>query len=361
MSKSVFLPAYTIGADAYAKVPEICSKFGKTVVFIGGKTALEKAAGLVKEAIKGSGLEVLDTIWYGGEATYENVEELKKNPVIQKADMVFGFGGGKALDTCKMLTNDLGKPLFNFPTIASTCASVTSVCVVYYPTHEMKELCWRYAPAEHSFINSQVIADAPVKYLWAGIGDTLAKGYEPEFSARGKELDHSNQMGVTLSVLCQEPLVKYGTKGLEDCKKHVVSSDLEEVILTIIVTTGVVSYYVINDYNSCIAHAIFYGFTTIPEIDETHLHGEIVSYGVLVSLMVDNRKDEINKLLPFYKSIDLPVTYKAFDATPEQIETKVLPKAASVNDIKVAAFPVDINVLRKGINDYEAYVASVKL
>ncbi|MDR3259768.1 MAG: iron-containing alcohol dehydrogenase family protein [Fusobacteriaceae bacterium] len=357
MSNSVFLPNYTIGADAYQKVVEICEKYGEKVVFVGGKTALSKASDLVREAIKGSKLEVIDELWYGGEASYENVEKLKATKSIQDADMVFAFGGGKAIDTCKCLTKQINKPFFTFPTISSTCASVTTVCAIYHDDGVFNELCWRYAPAEHAFINSKVIAEAPDKYLWAGIGDTMAKGYEPEFSARGKELNHLNTIGVTLSTQCQEPLVKYGTKALESCKNDQVSNELEETILAIIVTTGLVSNAVINDYNSSIAHAICYGCSTVHNVEKNHLHGELVSYGVLVLLMIDNRKEEISKLLKFYKSIDLPTTYNKFEITPDELENKILKKASEVPDIDIAAFHIDKDVLRKGVKDLEEYVA----
>ena len=55
-TKSMFLASYSIGEDPYDKVVEICSKYGKKIVFICGKTALSKAADLVKHAIKGLSL-----------------------------------------------------------------------------------------------------------------------------------------------------------------------------------------------------------------------------------------------------------------------------------------------------------------
>ena len=40
-------------------------------------------------------------------------------------------------------------------------------------------------------------------------------------------------------------------------------------------------------YNGGIAHALFYGLTKRKHIEKGHLHGEVVSYGTLVNLMVD--------------------------------------------------------------------------
>ncbi len=123
-NRSVFLPNYSIGDSAYDEIIKVCSNYGKKVVFIGGKTALEKASHLVKNLMEGSELEVVDTLWYGGEAAYANVEKLKEMKAVHEADIIFAFGGGKAIDTCKVLTGDLNKPLFVFPTISSTCAAL---------------------------------------------------------------------------------------------------------------------------------------------------------------------------------------------------------------------------------------------
>lgn len=353
--KNIFLPSYSIGEDVYSQISKIALPYGKKVVFIGGKTALEKAAEKVKKEIKNSELEILDILWYGGEATYENAEALKNNKNVQEADIIFSFGGGKALDTCKILTGELNKTLFSFPTIASTCAAVTSVCAVYNLDGSFREVYWRNKPAEHTFINTKIIAEAPEKYLWAGIGDTLAKAYEPEFSARGKELDYYTALGLKMTSLCSEPLVKYGDNALNDCKQNTISKNLEEVILSIIVNTGLVSNHVIIDYNSCVAHAVCYGFTTIERVEHNHLHGELVSYGVLVQLMLDKKYEEIDKLLSFYKKINLPTSYTCFGVKFDELDG-VVSKAISVNDVKVAAIEINFDNLKQAIIDLEKYI-----
>lgn len=353
---NVFLPSYSVGTDVYQEAAEICKDYGNKAVCIGGHRALAKACHLLKDALKGSTIEILDTLWYGGEAAYENVEMLKQNAAVQAADMIFAFGGGKALDTCKVLSDQMNKKLFNFPTIAGTCAAVTSVCAMYEPNGVFKNLYHRDWPAHHTFINTQVIAEAPDVYLWAGIGDTLAKGYEPEFSSRGRELDHANNVGVTLSVLCGDPLVRYGAAALADCQANRNSKALEETVLAIIVSTGLVSNYVINDYNSVVAHAMCYGFTTLKKVEEKHLHGEIVSYGLLVQLMLDDKLDELQKLLPFYQSVKLPTRLADLDCTMADLDG-VLKRASQVPDVNVSAIKVTEENLRQAIEKLEDFIA----
>lgn len=49
---SLVLPAYTIGSHAYDSIGKITKHFGKKVVIIGGKTALEKAKQPLLDALK---------------------------------------------------------------------------------------------------------------------------------------------------------------------------------------------------------------------------------------------------------------------------------------------------------------------
>ena len=98
------------------------------VVLIGGKTALSKAQDAILEAVKGH-LDVTGVLWYGGNATYENVDKLMNTKEVQDADMVFAVGGGRAVDCCKTMADKMGKPVFTFPTIASNCAACTAICV----------------------------------------------------------------------------------------------------------------------------------------------------------------------------------------------------------------------------------------
>lgn len=177
------IPGYTIGTDAYDDIVNICAQYGKKTAIIGGKQALAAARDKILRAIDGSSIESLGCFWYGGECSYENVDMLE--PQVREADMLFAIGGGKAIDTCKVLAHRTGRPFFTFPTIASTCASCTSLGIVYNPDGSLRDYSFSKVPPSHIFIDTQIIADAPDRYLWAGMGDTMAKCYECTISSRG--------------------------------------------------------------------------------------------------------------------------------------------------------------------------------
>ena len=62
MSFTFNFPSYTVGQDAYNYIEEVCLKYGKKAVIIGGKTALSKAKPYLENSLKDSKIEVVDYI-----------------------------------------------------------------------------------------------------------------------------------------------------------------------------------------------------------------------------------------------------------------------------------------------------------
>ena len=340
---SEFLPSYSVGVDCYKSIPEIVKPYGKKAVVVGGKTAMEKSKEALLEGIKGSDIEIIDFVWYGGDSNYENVEKVKNNPSVQKADMVFGIGGGRAVDTAKTYCALYNKPLFAFPTIASNCASCTSLSVMYNPDGTFKEYSYHKAPAIHTFINTKIIAESPEKLMWAGIGDALSKEYEVVFACRGKNMIHTPLLGKAIATASTEPLINFGKKALEDCKNNVPTEAIEQVALDIIITAGLVSNFTVHEnnpdpaedyyYNSSLAHCVYYGASLFPQCERQHLHGEIVSFGVLCLLTYDEQLEERQRIFEFNHSIGLPCTLGEIALTTEDVPA-IAHKAASVVEWK---------------------------
>ena len=350
--QETLFPGYTIGEDAYQNIPAVCAPFGKTAAIIGGKPALAAAEEKIRRAVEGSGIEVTGTYWYGGEASVENIAMLE--PQVKEADMLFAVGGGKAIDTVKVLAHMTHRPFFTFPTIASTCASCTSLGILYHPDGSLREYSFSKIPPNHIFIDPQIIADAPVKYLWAGMGDTMAKHFECTTSSRGDVPSHSDAMGIALSSMCAEPILRWGQKAMEDCKAHQVTYELTEIILSIIVSTGLVSNFVQVDYTTGLAHAIYNGFTILPSTEEHHhLHGEVVSYGILAMLTIDKKYEERDKVLAFNRSIGLPTRLSDIHAKPEDLPA-VAEKALQGIDVRKWPYAVTAEMIVDGIQELEA-------
>ena len=309
-NRNIYYCNYSIGENAYTEVADVCKVYGRRILLIGGEKGLKAGKDRLLTCLTDSDspLEIIDTVLFGSDCTYANIERIAELARELKADMIFGMGGGKALDTAKGVAARAELPVFTFPTIAATCAATTALSVVYKEDGNFDSFYFYDRPAYHSFIDLTVIANAPDRYLQAGMGDTIGKFFECHFSARGDKLEHSSALGREISNMCYEPLLEYGEQALIDCKNNMVSVALEQAVLANIVSTGLVSLLVIDDYNCAIAHSVYYGLVLLPEFEEKWLHGNVVAYGVLVQLAVDNDLNEAKKLKEFLKRLDIPTT-----------------------------------------------------
>ena len=357
MSYDVSLPGYTVGEDAYKHVDRICSPYGKKAVVIGGKKAMAALSEKLNCAMQDSFVRIIDYVWYGGEASYENVEMLTKNSAVTEADMIFAAGGGKATDTVKTLAFMIHKPVFTFPTIASNCSACTSVSIMYRDDGVFLKPHFFEKPPVHAFIDTEIIAASPVKYMWAGIGDTYAKYFESEISSRDEEVTHYVALGVNTARMCYEPMMKYGLLALSDMENKKATKAFEQVLLSIIVTTAIASILLTNDkiidYNTGLAHAIFYALTSYEEIEKNHLHGEVVSFGILVLLLVDNNEKDFDRVYEFNKKAGLPLKLKDIGIDSDDIG-KVAKMAAQMKDIDHnPPYRITEDMIEKALNKLE--------
>lgn len=354
-SYSVYFTNYSIGTDAYEQIPEVCRPFGKRILLIGGKKGMDAGRNILKQAIAKSELEIVEEVLFGGDCTYAEIEKWAKFASSCKADMIFGMGGGKALDTAKGAAEKAKLPVFTFPTIAATCAAATALSVVYKTDGNFDSFYFFKRPPRHSFIHLQIIADAPAKYLRAGMGDTIGKHFECHFAARGDKLSHSSALGREISNLCYEPLLENGVQALKDCEEGRATYELEQAVLANIISTGLVSLTVLDDYNCAIAHSVYYGLVLLPGFEENYLHGDVVAYGVLVQLAVDGQKDEMITLKHFLTELGIRTTLKQMNVTLDQKYLKdVLKETVIGPDMEHIPYPVTEEMIFEAMKEVES-------
>lgn len=122
--------------------------------------------------------------------------------------------------------------------------------------------------------------------------------------------------------MCRDPLLAYGPRALADHKQGLCTHDVEQVVLAIVVTTGIASIFLTKDftpdYNSGLAHTVFYAMTAYPVIEQRHLHGEVVGFGVLLALLVDHQEEEFEKIYQLNRGVGLPVSLEQIEITDAQ-------------------------------------------
>ena len=351
--EQLFLPRYTLGERALDELETMVRPYGNRLALIHGEKAYKACRHLLDEAVKG--FEITANLDYGKEASWPVIDALLADEGVRKADVLIGAGGGKCLDVVKVVGHKLHKPVFTVATIASTCAAVTKISIIHNPDGSFREIVKLEQPPVHCFIISGVIAASPEKYFWAGMGDAMAKHVECCFSAKNDELDFLSEYGRTISSLCYEPMLKQGREAFEDVKKQKLSSEVEQIISAIIVATGSVSLAVHPNYNGAVAHALYYGMTVRPWMEQKHLHGEIVSYGTLVNLAMDKQYDELKRVYDFNVSIGLPTKLKDLGLDREDPLDDILSATVVNQELTHVPYPITKELVREAIDYLEDY------
>lgn len=359
--KNLFLPNYSIGIDAYKNIEEICINYGKKAVIIGGEKSISVSKdGIIKNV---KNIKINGILHYGGVASYENVDILKNKNEVKDADMIFAVGGGKSLDTSKTLADLINKPIFTFPTLASNCASVTSLSVMYNADGSFKDLFYQKKPPIHTFIDSNIILNSPERYFIAGIGDAASKQYETEFSIRNENLDYNNFLGYQIIKNCSNDIMEFAVQSLNDFRDKKSNEILNRIILHIIYTTGLTSVTMKDDYHISLAHAMYNGLTKIKSISEKLFHGEMVAYGILLLLTLDNKNEDRNKVFNLSKSLGLPTSLKDIGIINDKEDISLnnenlnsaLEGAIAAKDLNISPYKIDKEMILKAMIDLENY------
>ena len=324
MFESFSFTSYTVDTEIWEHLKKECQGYEKILVITG-----EKSLASVQEKLFDTlGEKNYSVEKYNGECSYENVDTILKNTMDKRFDLVLGIGGGKAIDTAKIAAYKLGIDIFSIPTIASTCSAASALSVVYNNDGSFKEFFNFPAPPKKTFIDLETIKTAPEKYIWAGMGDTLAKYYEVRtkyeyVSQREGHMSYPNSLGKEISHLCSSVILENGVAAYFGKN---IDESFKKVVLAIIINTGMVSNLVDEFLNGAVAHSVFYGLTLLPSLEKNHLHGEVVAFGILVQLLAEKKTEEYNSLLPFYKEMNFPTTLKAVIEEKEwiELEDKVL-------------------------------------
>ncbi len=308
----ITLPRFLFGRGVYGRFPALCRELGKTFVVVGGVTGMEKGLPSLTEALKGTDMELLAALPFGGACTQTAMDRLTAEITPMKPDFIVGMGGGKAIDTAKGVAFAMQLPLVSLPTLVSNCAPITALSVVYREDGPFDRFMFFDGPPALTMVDLEIAAHAPDKYFRAGMGDTLAKHLESTFSARGDKLgegmDHMSAIGVALSSTCYGPILQYGREALDEVLRHEAGPAMEICARSIIVSAGLVSLMANDDYNCALAHATCYGLQLFDHVEENCLHGDLVAYGALVQLVLDGQTQQAKELQNFLKTLGTPVT-----------------------------------------------------
>lgn len=346
-SQTLIIPATIIrGPGALNSLGKVCSSLGQRALVIGGHRARAAVREQIEAQLAEHNITLVGDEWFGGDSTRTQIDRLKALAKTQEADLLIGVGGGKALDTVKATAAESGLPLITIPTIAATCAAITPLTVTYTEEGLFLDLYNLPKAPDAVIIDSQLLAMAPLRWLAAGLGDTLAKWYEFRALGKSEEATAIAAASVANSRICYDMISIYGGEACEGVREQRNTPALEQVLDAIFTFAGLTSIMA-SGAHACAAHGIYAGFTAC---DKTrHFgHGLLVGFGNLCLLALEGRSDdEIIEALHIARGCAVPLTLEEIEPTltSDELDT-IIAAALTSHDMGHMPFPVSADDLK---------------
>ncbi|HAZ48036.1 MAG TPA: oxidoreductase [Cyanobacteria bacterium UBA11369] len=304
------------------------ARMGNRPLVVGGSSTLAVVQSRLEPAIAS---QQLSAAWasYSPDCSEDSLAMLRSQIEQHQADFIIGVGGGKALDTAKLLAHQCHLPIVTIPTSGATCAAWTALSNVYSP-----EGAFLYdVPLDRCpdllVLDYSLIQTASQRTLVAGIGDALAKWYEASVSSGTSE-----QTLIVAAVQQARILRDILFQKSTDALKEPGGEAWREVVDATVLLAGVIGGLGGAQCRTVAAHAVHNGLTHIRAAHDA-LHGEKVAYGILVQLRLEEmvQGNQLaatarQQLLKFYSEIGLPQTLD--DLGLGNITLKELRQAAEI-------------------------------
>ncbi|MDL2267132.1 glycerol dehydrogenase [Desulfovibrio sp. OttesenSCG-928-G15] len=346
MKRVIYSPSkYIQGPHLLEDLHGIVSMLGTQGAYaVVGPSALAKYRGTIESSFTSvDGGFKIQLESFSGECCKKEINRVMEAVKTGGFDVIMGIGGGKTLDTAKAVAHYLQLPVVIIPTAASSDAPCSALSVIYTESGAFEEYLILKNNPDVVLVDTQVVAEAPVRLLVAGIGDALATYYEARACMRsGATSIAGGQCSVTaLSIgkACLDTLLSNGYLAKLSAENKAGSTALENVVEANTYLSGIG----FESGGLAAAHAVHNGFTVLSESHHA-LHGEKVAFGTLVHLILENAPcEEVESIITFCKQIGLPTTLAAIGiSNPTQDKIMAVAKAACAENDTMHNMPFSV-------------------
>jgi len=303
--KAVFPGKYIQGVDAIGELPALIDLLGKQALILASPSVNDRVlptCGLDLSA------QAIPIELFRGECCENELTRLAAILTEKQVDVLVGMGGGKTIDTAKIVADRANIPVIIIPTIASTDAPCSGCAVLYSNDGIFDSVCYQKANPAVVLVDVGIIAAAPARFLVAGMGDALSTWFEARSCDRTQSPNecggYSTMVGLHIAKLCYETLLAYGVGAKTASERHLVTPALERIVEANILLSGLG----FESAGLATAHSIHNGLTALAETHSFY-HGEKVAFGVLAGLQLTGAsEDESSTVFSFCENVGLPTT-----------------------------------------------------
>lgn len=352
---------FALGANAVEKFNLFVPLLGKRGFLFGGSTSLSTCEDSIRDSLGEAGAEVVE--YSSGEryCTDKAADRLTEMGNAAEADCIIGVGGGSVMDLAKFVAHKMGVNIALVNTIASTDAPCSALSVIYDENHVFQRYEFFHKSPELVVVDTRIIAEGPVRFLRAGMGDASATKWEAEavWSSTSKNCLVDGGLPPYLALntarLCHDLLMRYGKEALDSCEENIVSPQLEAIVEANTLLSGVG----FESGGLAAAHAVHDGLTAAPNVDAQH--GGLVSFGTLTQLVMENKpREDIQNMLSFYNEVGLPTTLDEINVSIDDLDTVAEAATAEEETIHLEPFVVSKELVIESMKQADRIARSFK-
>ncbi|KON75031.1 glycerol dehydrogenase [Cellulosimicrobium cellulans] len=300
---------------------------------------------------------------FGTYATAAEVDRLAREIDELQADVIVGIGGGSTIDAVKAAGHLRGIRWVSVPTVASTDAPCSALSVIYTEDGAFEE--YRFFPHNPDLVlvDTGLVANAPVKFLVAGVGDALATWIEARAVAEANASTMAGGLplvtGTALAQLSWDILWENALPAIDAVANHLVTPAVEKVVEANTLLSGLG----FESGGLAAAHAIHNGLTAAPQ---THglTHGQKVNIGSVTQLVLEGAPtEEIEEFVRFTTRVGLPNTLTEIGLTADDVQDlqRVAEAATAEGEtIHAMPFPVRVPELVDALRSIEGFSRRVR-
>lgn len=268
---------------------------------------------LRKKIEKSLNLKKIQYIWHTSKDNQiESLNQIQKNVKKDNSDLVVGIGGGRSVDSAKMISYNLGKPFVSLPTAASHDGMASPfVSVKSDKPHSIVAS----APLG-VFVDIDIIRKAPQKLLASGCGDLIANiiavrdwqlGHEKTGEYYGR---YSADLALMSAKIVMENSGYYAKNGLD-----------ARVIVEALISAGVASC-IAGSSRPCSGAEHLFSHALDKIAPGKGLHGEKCGIGSI--MMAKLQGQDWKKIAQTLKDVGAPTSAKQVGLKSDEVVTALI-------------------------------------
>ena len=277
----------------------------KKVSLISGNNVQNVLKGRIEESLKANKIQF---VWHTSKNNQiKSLNQIQKDVKKDKSDLLAGIGGGRSVDTAKMVSFNLSKPFVSLPTAASHDGMASPfVSVKSDKPHSV------VASAPMGvFVDIDVIKKAPKKLLASGCGDLIANiiavkdwqlGHEKKNEYYGR---YAADLALMSAKIVMENSAEFAKKGLE-----------ARVIVEGLISAGVASC-IAGSSRPCSGAEHLFSHALDKIAPGVGLHGEKCGIGSIMMAKIQGQ--DWKKIAKTLKDVGAPTRAKQIGLEPEKV------------------------------------------